>query len=245
MSESPKIPTIESEPELIAFPIKDAEETIYSVEPQYYFRETKDSGIIYKIKRSVHYTELNDCTDFSLRMNIANEDFLFRIVEAYGHSKGTYSIDFMSEKYQYSLMEFTNEETRQLELVITSFINTVFSQNPYVKKIKFSGSGTSYSKSDVDKARDLLKEKTPKQEPNNDEDTYYEEPPEKMDPATIGNRLYGVGISDTKLQEARNNFSRKREDVFAYRLSKAFKKHNLPYRVDTESWHDMLIERVS
>lgn len=225
---------LEKPPDIQLLPIQDGEEIIYSVEPRDYFLTSKEHGVIYRIKRRTPFSE--ELSDYSMRETVAGEEFIFRAVNSFSYGAGYYSLDYISEKYGYAKMGFTPEEIKKLEGIILSFIQTIYTSDNQVKILKFSGAPSSYSKEEVDEARTLLKEKRYASAAEID----------LLRPEAVNRALYHIDIVDTKLQGASNNYSHKREDVFAYRLGKLFKKYNLPYRIkeDDGSFSDVFIERT-
>jgi hypothetical protein len=225
---------IEKLADIQILPIQDGEEMIYSVEPRDYFLSSKEHGVVYRIKRRTPFGE--ELYDYSMRETVAGEEFIFRAVNSFNYGAGYYSLDFISEKYGYAIMGFTPEEIKKLEVIILSFIQTVYTNDNKVTILKFSGAPSSYSKEEVDEARALLKEK------RYDSDAEID----SLRPEAVNRALYHIDITDTKLQGASNNYNNKREDVFAYRLGKLFKKYNLPYRIkeDNGSFSDVFIEKT-
>jgi hypothetical protein len=214
--------------------ITSAEEEIFTVEPHAYFSACKKHGVIYKITRRSRFSENGGFTDYALRDTIDGEDFIFRVVKSFGYGAGVYSIDFISEKYSYALMEFNREGIHNLEEVILSFIQTVLVTDQNVKTLKFTGAPSNYSKKDVEDARTLLIQKGhPAKELNS------------LDPNELRGLLYRCDIQGTELQNADNNYEQKRLDVFTYRLGKLFSKYKLPYSVrKDELTSDVFIERI-
>lgn len=211
---------------LIDYPIVDHDETIYSVEIKEYFNVAKESGVIYKLRRRGLYNK-NEIPEYCLRENIAGEDFIIRAVSSIDGVY--YSIDYSSEKYKYALMNFAPEDRRKLNLVLVSFIDKVLKTDENVRGLKFSGAPTSYTKDDVDDARMVLKNAVGEEIDDID----------SSDPTRVRDNLYAVGITDTKLQKSRVDFSLKREAVFRYTFSKLFKKYGLPYEVAQDDEYDL------
>lgn len=231
-----KAPTQTEQPSnLKSFPIIEAENTIFTVEPRDYFETCEKHGIIYKLKRRSMFSEKGEFTDYALRETIEGEDFIFRIIKSFGYGDGVYTLDFISEKYSYALMGFRREEVQKLEETILSFIQTVLTADEGVKTLRYSGAPSSYSKKDVDDAKALLAQK--EYDSHRDLDS--------LRPNEVRDALYQHDIKGTNLQEANNDYGHKRDDVFAYRLKKLFLKNKLPYSIrKDEMLSDVFIEKI-
>lgn len=217
------------------FPIASVEEPIYSVEPREYFSICSNPGVIYKIKRRSPFSSEGYFTDYALREALEGDDFIFRIVKSFGHGDGVYSLDFISEKYSYALMGFKREELQRLEEIILSFIQEVLTEDGEITTLRYGGAPSSYSKKDVDEAKELLAQQ------GYDSHRYIE----SLKPNELRDALYHHDIEGTNLQKASNDYSRKRDDVFAYRLKKLFSKYKLPYTVrKDEMLSDVFIEKL-
>lgn len=216
--------------------VLDAQTEIYHAEPREYFEICKESGVILRIKRRSMFRESGISTDYALRKQIDGDDFLFRIIKAFGYGEGTYSIDFMTERYNYALMNLSFEATRQLEQTVLCFIDTVFKTDEQVRCLRFSGAGSAYTKEEVDEARTVLKEKV--------EDKDYFDDTDQIDAYTLRDILSLKGIHDTKMQKRVNNIGSKRDRVFSKRLSKLFERYELPYSVEDSTFlSDAFIRR--
>lgn len=234
-----KAPTQAEQPvHLKSFPIIDAKNTIFTVEPRDYFTTCEKHGVIYKVKRRSVFSEKEECTDYALRDTLEGEDFIFRIVKSFGYGTGVYSLDFISEKYKYALMGFRHEEVKKLEETILSFIQTVLTADEGVKTLRYSGAPSSYSKKDVDDAKALLAQKE-----HDDYDDYRDL--DSLNPQEVRDALYRNNIKGTNFQEAKNDYGHKRNNVFAYRLKKLFLKHKLPYVVrEYDASSEVFIEKI-
>lgn len=114
MLEKPKEKEIDQPLRKEVFPFKnlnivEATDQIYSVEPRDYFEACKEKGVVYKISRRSLFRDSGAHIDYALIVQLDNEDFLFRIVKAFGYDDHTYSIDFMTERYNYALMNLSFE----------------------------------------------------------------------------------------------------------------------------------------
>lgn len=231
-----KLKSLNENKTIATIPVIDAEEMIYSVEPREYFATCVQIGVIYKIKRKIPFQSEGEYTDYALTETIDGETFIFRIVKSFGYGEGVYSIDFISENYRYALMEFEREGLDKLEETVISFIKTILESDHDIQLLRFSGAPSSYSKSDVDNARNLLQKA--------DYQGYRDI--NELKPDEIRDELYRAGIKNTDLQNSINNHSHKRDTVFAYRLNKLFSKYKLPYTArKDQNFSDVFIERVN
>lgn len=197
----------------------ESSEEVFSGEPDDYFPICTSHGKIFEVKRR---SGNNMYQDYALMESIGDTELIFRAIKAHGYQDDVYSIDFKSKKYGYALLELTSEEKAKLERVIVAFINSIFLHNKTIQTIRFSGSGTRYTRKDVDHAREVLHSKTPKEE-----ETYTDE----IDPYTLRDMLYSKNVNDLNIQTTRSDFGAGRNNVFFRALERAFRKFNLPYEV--------------
>lgn len=219
------------------FDIVEAPRQIYSVEPRDYFEACKEKGVVYKINRRSLFRSEASYIDYALMEQLDEDDFLFRIVKSAGYEDGTYSIDFMTERYNYALMNLSFEGTKKLEQTVLRFIKTVFDANTAVKNLKFSGADSSYSKEDVEEGRSYLLGSLPEEVRLKDV--------EEADAYDIKQMLSRAGIKGAKMSTATNRHGRKRDRVFSKRLAKLFEQYSLPYIVEPDKYiSEVYIRRV-